>query len=62
MNAAEFKKLTPWQQVRSLSGMYIKDEEHMSDRLALICLISRVVIGDADQEFLDSQIDKDFKV
>jgi hypothetical protein len=60
MNATEFKELPNWEKVRTLSGMFTQDVGDMSNRLAIICLISRVEVGDANVEFLNSVIDKAF--
>lgn len=62
MTAEEFKAMPNWEKIRTLSGMYPMDPQVMSGRLALICLISRVEMGDADQEFLDTIINKSFGV
>jgi len=60
MTSTEFKQLSKWEQVRTLSGMFAQNVDDMSNRLAIICLISRVEMGDADQEFLDQVISKAF--
>lgn len=58
MNRVEFKKLSNWEKVRTLTGMVTMDADAMMGRLALCCLISRVELGDADADFLDKTIDK----
>ena len=60
MTATEFKELSSWDKVRTLSGMFTTDAEECGNRLAIICLISRVEQGDADINFLNSVIDKAF--
>jgi len=66
MKAEDFKSMANWEKVRTLSGMIAlsgddkRDVRAMVARVALICLISRVEMGDADQEFLNQQIDKAF--
>ncbi len=68
MTAEEFKKLPNWNKVRTLSGMIPLsgdnevDVQLLTNRLVLICLISRVEEGDAEQSFLDKCIDKAFGV
>lgn len=68
MTSEEFKALTPWEQVRTLTGIIPmtkdseKDNRILISRLSLVCLISRVQAGDAEQSFLDECIDKAFGV
>jgi hypothetical protein len=60
MTPEEFKALDSWNKVRHLSGMFVQDSSDMMNRLTIICLISRVELGDADADFLDKIIDKAF--
>jgi len=60
MNKDEFKSMSPLEQIRVLSGIFVQDNRIMASHLALICLITRVELGDADKDFLDSQLDKAF--
>lgn len=60
MTSTEFKALSNWDKVRTLSGMFTDNAEDMSNRLAIICLIARVELGDADVNFLNGVIDKAF--
>lgn len=64
MNKSKFKEMPNIEKIRVLSGMVMISNNHEEDVgnltsiLALICLISRVEMGDADQDFLDAQIDR----
>lgn len=60
MTAAEFKTLSPLQQIRTLSGIMVLDEKILVARLALINLITRVELGDSNRDFLNSYLDKVF--
>jgi len=66
MDAIAFKKLTNWQKVRALSGIipqsgnFEQDNAALVQRLALICLISRVEAGDANETILHNIIEKLF--
>lgn len=66
MKFSEFKALDKWEQVRTITGIIPqtgdidRDNRILISRLATVCLISRVVAGDADQEFLDEQLAKMF--
>ena len=67
MKAEEFKALPHVNKIRTLSGIFFNDEEDLVrsnnaliSRLALICLITRVIEGDADESFLNDYIDKCF--
>jgi hypothetical protein len=68
MTASEFKELSNWQKIRTLSGVVPQtgsletDVKILTDRLAICCLISRVEEGDATEEFLNEIIDKAFGV
>lgn len=62
MTKDEFKSMSPLEQIRVLSGIFVQDERIMMSHLVLINLITRVELGDADMDFLDSQLDKAFKV
>jgi hypothetical protein len=66
MDAIAFKKLTNWEKVRALSGIIPQsgDEKQnnaiLTQRLALICLISRVEAGDSSEVILHNIIEKLF--
>lgn len=60
MTKEDFKAMTPMEQVRILSGILVMETNVLVSHLALINLISRVDLGLADKEFLDSQLDKAF--
>jgi hypothetical protein len=60
MTKDEFKSMSPLEQIRVLSGIFVQDERIMMSHLVLINLITRVELGDADMDFLDSQLDKAF--
>lgn len=60
MTAEEFKALSSWDKVRTLTGIVSGSGEAVMTRMALICLISRVELGDADPDFLNEIIDKAF--
>jgi hypothetical protein len=68
MTANEFKEMPNIEKIRVLSGMipmsgdHERDVNHLVGVMGLICLISRVEMGDASASFLSKQIDKAFGV
>ena len=66
MTAKEFKELSNWKKIRTLSGIIPRtgsleaDVKILTDRLAICCLIARVEEGDASEDFLNQIIDKAF--
>ena len=66
MTAEEFKAMSHVEKIRALSGVIPlsgnsdTDVQIMTSRLGLICLITRVMMGDATEEFLETTIDRLF--
>ena len=66
MKYSEFKALSNWEKVRTITGIIPqtgdieRNNRILINRLATVCLISRVEAGDADQDFLDEQLTKMF--
>jgi len=53
MTYVEFSHLSPLEQIRTLTAIIPNDIHQLTDRMAIINLITRVTLGDADSNFLD---------
>jgi hypothetical protein len=54
----ELIECTPIEAIRMLSGMFNSELNVVIDRLSIICLITRVLEGDADSSFADKLLKK----
>lgn len=59
MTFEEFQKLDDWEKIRIITGIVPqtgdlkRDKAILTHRMYICCLIARVHLGDADQDFLD---------
>lgn len=66
MTFTEFKALSSWEKVRTITGIIPQTGDIEQDnsiliyRMAICCLIARVELGDAQQDFLDKTLMKLF--
>ncbi len=51
-------QVTPIDLIRNLSGVFTTNNEEMQERLALICLLSRYIIGDVEKEYVNEVMTK----
>lgn len=61
MDYQTFKDLSVYEQIRVLTGIVPQDIETITNRIALINLIVRVELKEADASFLDDTLKKLFE-
>ena len=52
------KELTHIESIRLISGMFTQEIKEMGDRLSIINLLARNLIGDAEDDFTDETMEK----